>query len=44
MYSRRDIGVMCFAAGLLTGLLIAFASCAPNPNEASDHITTGAHQ
>lgn len=44
MYSRRDIGAMCFAAGLLTGMLVAFASCASNPDEASQHITTGAHQ
>jgi len=44
MYSRRDIGAMCFAAGLLTGMLVAFSSCAPNPDEANTHITTGAHQ
>jgi hypothetical protein len=42
MYSRRDIAAMCFSAGLLTGLLIAFAACAPNPDEANQHITTGA--
>jgi hypothetical protein len=44
MYSRKDIGAIAFATGLLAGLLIAFASCTPNPDEASQHITTGAHQ
>jgi len=44
MYSRRDIGAMCFAAGLLTGMLVAFASCTPTSDEATQHITTGAHQ
>jgi hypothetical protein len=44
MYSRRDIGVLAFSAGLLLGSLLAFASCTPNPDEASQHITTGAHQ
>jgi len=29
MYSRRDIAVMGYAAGLLTGLVVAFAACSP---------------
>lgn len=29
IYSRRDIAVMAYCAGLLTGLLVAFASCSP---------------
>ena len=44
LYSRRDIGVMAYAAGLLTGLVVAFTSCAANPDAAHDHITTGAKQ
>ena len=35
MYSRKDIGAMCFAAGLLTGMLVAFASCTPTSDEAT---------
>ena len=43
-YSGKDIGVMCFSAGLLVGMLVAFASCAAQPDLEHDHITTGAHQ
>ena len=31
IYSRRDIGVMSFAAGLLAGLVLGFAACSPPP-------------
>lgn len=44
IYSGRDIAVMAYVAGLLTGMVVAFASCASNPDEASDHITTGGQQ
>lgn len=43
-YTIKDIAVMAFVAGLLTGLLVAFASCSPTPDAASYHITTGAQQ
>ena len=44
LYSRRDIAVMCYAAGLLTGVILAFSSCAANPDAAHDHITTTGEQ
>jgi hypothetical protein len=39
MYSRRDIGLMGFAAGLLTGMLVAFAACSPTPDPTYSPIT-----
>lgn len=44
LYSRRELGIVCYTAGLLTGLIVAFASCAPDPHAARDHITTGGQQ
>ena len=44
IYTRRDIAVLAYVAGLLTGLIVAFASCSANPDAAHDHITTGAQQ
>ena len=41
LYSRRELAVVTFAAGLLTGMVVGFAACTPDPREASDHITTG---
>ena len=29
IYSRRQVAVMAYAAGLLTGMVVAFASCSP---------------
>jgi len=40
IYSRKDIGVMAFTAGLLSGMVVGFAACTPNPDEANEHITT----
>ena len=44
IYTRRDIAVMAYVFGLLTGLIVAFASCSPTPDGQHDHITTGAQQ
>lgn len=44
IYSRRDIAVLAYAAGLLTGAILAFASCSPPDEPGQQHITTGAHQ
>ena len=44
LYSRRDIAVMCYAAGLLTGLIVAFTSCATTETAEHDHITTTGEQ
>lgn len=42
-YTRRDIAVIAYALGLLTGMIVAFASCSPEPPV--DHsISTGADQ
>jgi hypothetical protein len=41
MYTRRDIAVLWYAAGLLTGLLVAFASCSATPDVEPQRITTG---
>jgi hypothetical protein len=30
LYSRRDVGAVSFALGLLLGLGLAFASCSPD--------------
>lgn len=43
MYRVRDIAVLAYVAGLLTGLIVAFSACTPNPDAARDHITTGGH-
>jgi hypothetical protein len=43
MYTRRDLAVLWYAAGLLTGLLVAFASCSTTPNEPQP-VTTGEHR
>jgi hypothetical protein len=34
MYTRKDLAVLWYSLGLLTGLLVAFASCSstPEPN------------
>jgi len=29
-YTRRDIAVMAYAFGLLTGVILTFASCTPS--------------
>jgi hypothetical protein len=39
LYSRRDIASMAYVAGLLTGLIVAFASCATT--ESSQHVQAG---
>ncbi len=42
-YTRRDIAVIAYALGLLTGMIVAFASCSPTPEAPVDHsISTGA--
>jgi hypothetical protein len=32
MYTRKDLAVLWYVAGLLTGLIVGFTSCAPDPN------------
>ena len=44
IYTRKEAAVCAFVAGLLTGLIVAFASCSANPDLEHDHITTGARQ
>jgi hypothetical protein len=41
IYNRRDIAVMAYVAGLLTGMVVAFAACTPDPDTATWSITTG---
>ena len=44
LYSRKDVMVLTFVGGLLTGMFVAFSACSPpDPGEHS-HITTGGHQ
>lgn len=37
MYTKRDVAVLSYVAGLLTGLVVAFAACTPEepPHPAS---------
>ena len=44
IYSFRDVAVLAYVAGLLSGMIIAFASCSADPDSVHDHITTGAQQ
>ena len=30
IYSKRDVAVMAYAFGLLTGVIVAFAACSPD--------------
>jgi hypothetical protein len=41
MYTRRDLAVLWYAAGLLTGLIVAFASCSATPDVQPQPFTTG---
>jgi hypothetical protein len=43
IYNRRDIAVMAYVAGLLTGMVVAFAACSPDP-VVVDGYTTGVRQ
>jgi hypothetical protein len=43
-YSRRDIAVMAYAGGLLTGLILAFAACSPPATEPAPTTTIGEHR
>jgi hypothetical protein len=40
-YTKRDLAVLWYCLGLLTGLLVAFAACTPTPDAANPHTTTG---
>ena len=44
IYTRKELAIMAYVFGLLTGLIVAFASCSPTSDSQHDHITTGAHQ
>ena len=33
IYSRRDIAVMAYLGGLLTGVIVAFAACSPDDRQ-----------
>ena len=44
IYNRKELAILAYVAGLLTGMVVAFASCSANPDAANDHITTGAQQ
>ena len=38
IYSKREIAFMAYCFGLLTGMIVAAASCSPPTNEQSTHI------
>ena len=38
IYTRREVGVMAFVAGLLVGTVLGLSSCEPTPVD--QHITT----
>ena len=44
IYNRKELAILAYVAGLLTGMVVAFASCSANPDAANDHITTGAQK
>lgn len=41
VYSRRDVAVMAYAAGLLTGMVVAFASCSPADRPVESGVVVG---
>jgi hypothetical protein len=40
MYTRKDLAVLWYSLGLLTGLLVAFASCSSTPELPPNPSTT----
>jgi hypothetical protein len=40
MYTRKDLAVLWYSLGLLTGLLVAFASCATTPDPSPTSAVT----
>jgi hypothetical protein len=40
MYTRKDLAVLWYSFGLLTGLLVAFASCSAEPELPPNPSTT----
>ena len=42
LYSRKDILVLAFVAGLITGMVVAFSACSPpDSQELHSHVTSG---
>ena len=41
-YGKKEIAAMAFAAGLLSGMVVAFSSCS-GPVSHESHVTTISH-
>lgn len=44
LYTAKEAAVLAYVAGLLSGMVVAFASCSGEPDTASQHITVGGRQ
>jgi hypothetical protein len=40
MYNRKDLAILWYSLGLLTGLLVAFTSCAAAPEPHPTSVVT----